>query len=337
MRWSLRAAALAFALLAVPACLAGAWLLYAGLRLTFTETLTRQQAAPAGGRWLRAYDTQVHVMDWGPAGAPTLLLVHGTGAWAGTWVSNIAAMQAAGFRVVAMDLPPFGFSEPPAGRDYSRGAQARRILAVAAQLDPQPVTLLAHSFGGGPAAEAAMLEPGCFAHLVLVDAALALGQDAPRPCAEPGIAANVLGWRGLRTLLAGAIATEPALSSHWLAQFVARKEVVTAERTAIYQKPFVVRGFTEGLGDWAYQFASSCEQPASTRPASYRQLQLPVSLIWGELDTITPPEQARRVRSLLPRVRLVMLKGVGHIPQIEDVPGFNAAVAQVLRQPPAGR
>jgi pimeloyl-ACP methyl ester carboxylesterase len=183
-----------------------------------------------------------------------------------------------------------------------------------------------------------MREPARFAHLVLVDAAIGLGRDEPVACASEGAVGTVLAWRGLRTLLVAGTATEPAFSGFWLRQFVARKEVVTPERTAIYQEPFSARGFSEGLGDWAWQFATGCEQPASARPASFRRLQLPVSLIWGELDTITPLAQAQQLQSLLPRGRLVQLKGAGHIPQIEDVPAFNAAVAQVLRQPPgAGR
>lgn len=329
-RWPLRIGTAALAVVALLVALLATWLLYAGLRVTFTETLTRRQAAPSGGRWLHAGDTEVHVHDWGPAGAPTLLLVHGTGAWTGTWAGNVAALQSAGYRVVAMDLPPFGFSEPPSTRDYSRAAQARRILAVAAQLGG-PVTLVAHSFGGGPAAEAAMLEPARFSQLVLVDAAVALGPEAPPPCAPAGIAGDVLGWRGLRTLLVAGVATEPAFSSHWLKQFVARTEVVTPQRTAIYQQPFAARGFSAGLGDWAWQFAAGCEQPASTRPSGYRALQVPVTLVWGELDAITPPEQARQLHALVPRSRLVWLPGVGHIPQIEDPAAFDAAMRQLLR------
>ena len=135
-------------------------------------------------------------------------------------------------------------------------------------------------------------------------------------------------------LVAGA-GTEPGLSRYWLEQFVARKEVVTVERTAIYQKPFASRGFSEGLGDWAYQFATDCGQPASTQPASLRKLGVPVSLVWGDLDPITPLAQGRRLQQLMPNARLTVLRGVGHIPQIEDVAGFNFAMGNVLRAPPA--
>lgn len=314
--------------------LLAAWLLYAQGRLLLTETLDRRAAAPSGGRWVHAWDTDVHVREWGPAGGKPLLLVHGTGAWAGTWASNVASLQAAGYRILAMDLPPFGFSVPPAGRDYSRQAQAQRILAVAAQLGPQ-VTLVGHSFGGGPASEAAMLEPGRFEHLVLVDAAIGLPAAGAPPCAPAsGMAPSLAGWRGLRTLLVGAVGTEPAFSAHWLRQFVARQEVVTPARTAIYQQPFAARDFSEGLGDWAYQFGLGCERPASADRAAWRGLQLPVSLLWGDLDTITPLAQARELQSLLPRGRLSVLRGVGHIPQIEDVAAFDAALLRVLAERP---
>lgn len=330
--WTLVALPLGAA--ALLAMLAAGWLVYSALRLSWTETADRREAAPPGGRWLHAGDTDIHVQEQGAPGAPVLLLVHGTGAWAGTWAGNAQAFQDAGYRVVALDLPPFGFSTLPASADYSRQAQARRILAVAQQLGPGPVTLLGHSFGGGPATEAAMLDPTRVAHLVLVDAAVGLQQDSEPPCASGGALAAALGWPGLRTLLVGALLTEPSFSGFWLRQFVARKDVVTPARTAIYQQPFVTQRFSKGLADWAYQFATACERPASVRPAAFRQLQVPVSLVWGELDTITPLEQGRRLRELLPRSRLVLLKGVGHIPQIEDVGAFNAAMSDVLRDRP---
>jgi len=38
-------------------------------------------------------------------------------------------MARAGFRAVALDLPPFGYSERPAPGAFGRPQQARRILA----------------------------------------------------------------------------------------------------------------------------------------------------------------------------------------------------------------
>jgi pimeloyl-ACP methyl ester carboxylesterase len=169
--------------------------------------------------------------------------------------------------------------------------------------------------------------------LVLVDAAIGLADQPLPPCDSEG-GAGLLAWRGLRTLLVGAVGTEPAFSAFWLRQFVARKEVVTPERTALYQQPFASRGFSASLGDWALAFAAGCERPASATPEGFRALRVPTSLLWGDLDTITPLPQGERLQALAPRARLTVLKGVGHIPQIEDVAGFNAALVRVLATPP---
>ncbi len=324
----------ALGLLAALLLIFSVWLAYAAIRITLTESLPRQQAAPAGGRWVRAGDAEVHLREWGPKTGEPLLLVHGTGAWSGTWVSNVEAMAAAGFHVVAMDLPPFGFSQLPDSRDYSRAAQARRIQGVISQLGASSVTLLGHSFGGGPAAEAAMLNPESIRHLVLVDAAIGMQEPGQAAC-EPSLAMRALfGWRALRTGIIAVVGTEPQFGEFWLRQFVARKEVVTPERTAIYQLPFAGEDYSAGLGDWAQQFAGGCETPNSVQPESFRRLAIPVTLLWGADDTITPLAQATRLKGLLPRSRLVVMPGVGHIPQIEDVALFNLEIVKVLQAAP---
>lgn len=217
-------------------------------RALWAEDQLPRQAAPAQGRWVNAHDVELYVQEFGDATAPPLLLVHGTGAWSGTWVSNVQAMAQAGYRVIAVDLPPFGFSSRPGNRDYSRPAQAQRILALIDAFTFGPVTLLGHSYGGGPAAEAAMRGPDRVRHLILLDAAIGLADGAVPRIVDEGWAAWLLDLRPLRTALLATVGTQPLISEFWLRQFVARKEAVTPERTAIYQKPFVLRGFTESMG-----------------------------------------------------------------------------------------
>lgn len=304
-------------------------LLMSWARALWVENLEPRQAAPLQGRWLRAHDVDMYVQEFGDPQAPPLVLTHGTGAWAGTWDQNVQAMAKAGYRVIAVDLPPFGFSTRPATRDYSRTAQARRIAGLVDTLARGPVTLLGHSYGGGPAAEAAMLYPERFRHLILVDAAVGM-KDLPPVPADPGIVANLFGVRPLRTAFIATVGTQPLFSEYWLRQFVARKEVVTPERTAIYRQPFVLQGFSASMGDWAAQFGAERGSFASERPDGYRKMAVPLTLVWGAMDTITPPAQAEALAKLAAGARLVMLPGVGHIPQIEDPGLFNRRLAEIL-------
>ena len=299
------------------------------VRMLWVEDRSPRQAAPAQGRWLHAHDVDLYVQEFGDPAAPPLVLTHGTGAWSGTWDQNVQAMTGAGYRVIAVDLPPFGFSTRPVAHDYSRTGQARRILGLIDALKLGPVTLLGHSYGGGPAAEAAMLQPDRVRHLILVDAAIGLvEQTAP---AESGLVASLSGIRPLRTALIATVGTQPLFSEFWLRKFVARKEVVTPSRTAIYREPFVVDGFTASLGDWAVQFAGERGASLSERPEGFRKLAMPLTLVWGQEDTITPLSQAKALQQLVAHSKLLVLPGVGHIPQIEDPALFNLRIAEVLR------
>jgi pimeloyl-ACP methyl ester carboxylesterase len=57
---------------------------------------------------------------------------------------------------------------------------------------------------------------------------------------------------------------------------------------------------------------------------------MPVKLLWGNLDSVTPLQQAEQVYRLLPNATLNIMQGVGHIPQIEDVALFNATLQSAL-------
>src|SRR5262249_61627500 len=103
----------------------------------------------------------------GRRGAAVVLFARGRGRWSELGRETLAATRAVGFRAVAMDLPPFGYSERPARGAYSRQDQARRILGVLDALGARQATLVGHSFGGGPTMEAALLAPQRVRHLVV--------------------------------------------------------------------------------------------------------------------------------------------------------------------------
>ncbi len=323
--WVLPAAAFAALLLA-----AVGWLLGNGLRVLSFEDQAPDLPAPGRGRWVLAQDAKLHVTAQGPAAAPVLVLVAGAGAWAGTWADNTEALQAAGWRVVTVDLPPFGFSTRPLDANYTRHAQAQRLLAAIRSLGAAPVVLLGHSYGGGAAAEAAMLDPTLIRHLILVDAAIGLHAANDPACDVNPWVESLLGWRPLRTAVVATFGTQPLLTRYWLEQFVYRHDAVTAERAAVYRRPLKVRGTSAAIGDWVYQLATSCEAPRSQSRSGFAGLRPPLTLLWGAQDDVTPPRQARDIAAATPGSRLVMLPGAGHLPQIEDPARFNARLIEVL-------
>jgi pimeloyl-ACP methyl ester carboxylesterase len=62
------------------------------------------------------------------------------------------------------------------------------------------------------------------------------------------------------------------------------------------------------------------------------QIQVPVTIAWGDRDYLLLPRQARRAAQLIPRSRLVTLHACGHVPTYDD----PEQVAQVLLEGSAG-
>ena len=292
------------------------------------EAKTRRDAAPPGGRFVRAGDVEVFVQELGLAPAPVVLFVHGMGAWSEIWRETLAETAAAGFRAVALDLPPFGYSERPAPGAYGRQHQARRILGVIDALGAREAILVGHSFGAGPTMEAVLLAPGRAKALVLVDAAI--GLDAP----EGGV--SIPGWvlrpRRFRNAIVAATVTNPLLTRRLLTRFVADPAAVTDARVRMLQAPLVVQGATDAFGDWLLDFLTSRETGLSRRSEAYRVVAGPTLVIWGDRDTTTPLAQGQRLAQLIPSAELAVMAGVGHMPQIEDVSQFNRLLLAFLRK-----
>ena len=323
-------------MLLVAIALAG-WLGYASMKRSQRERMTIESLAPATGRWVDVGDSRLFVQEWGPKSGPVLLLTHGTGAWSGTWFELPETLATAGWRVVAVDLPPFGFSASNRRNGelyYSRPAQAERLLRLMESLGgPGEIVLVGHSFGAGPALEASVRNPSRLRQLVLVDPALGLGPTGEAPvCAPvPGWAAWLLGRREIRATLISGSATYPDFTASLLGSFVHRKEAVTPERVGAYQVPMRRFSYGADLGDWAWAFANAgCEPAASLDPQKLSAWSQgggpPVVLLWGAADTITPIAQAQALLRWMPGSRLVELPDLGHIPHIEDPVVFATAL-----------
>jgi pimeloyl-ACP methyl ester carboxylesterase len=292
------------------------------------ETASRVDAAPRAGQFITSGDVGIYVQEAGPRTGIPVVLIHGVGAWSETWRPTINVLAQVGYRVIAVDLPPFGYSFRPASGDYSTEAQAKRILGVLDALKIESAVLVGHSFGGRATVEAAMSAPQRVRALVLVCAALGL-QDPPAE--EPGFVTHVvLGTPPVRNAVVATLATNPLLTGTFLRAFTERHDPITSQRIEVYQRPQLVTGSTEALGRWFAQFVLSGERPKSRQPDMYRALKVPALVIWGERDSVTPLSQAQHLASLLPDAALVTMPGTGHIPQLENELVFNGLLVEHL-------
>ena len=278
---------------------------------------------PEEGRMVETALGPIYVEELGPEGGAPVLLVHGSVGWSRMWRPTSEALAASGYRAIAFDMPPMGWSfRDPAG-DYSRQTQGRRLLALVEALGIKPI-LIAHSFGAGPAAEAAMMQPEAFAGLVVVSGAIGLGRDGGRQTPP-----WPLGYPFLRELAISATVTNPPALGPMLRQFLYRKEAATPEVLDMLNRPNRRAGTTAALAAWLPSLLVPPAGAASARPEAWQSLGLPLALVWGDRDTATPLEYGQGLAALT-GAPLSILADVGHIPQIEAPAEFQAALIAVL-------
>jgi pimeloyl-ACP methyl ester carboxylesterase len=294
------------------------------------ETETRP---PPGVTMIATPTGRVAAAVTGPANGPPILLVHGTAAWSGFWKDVAAHLAAGRWRVIAIDLPPFGWSDrDPAGR-YGRIAQAERLSAVlGAVAAGRPAVVLGHSFGAGAATELALRHPGQLRSLVLVDAAL--GKLDPEG-GDP-LPARLFRLAPVAQAATSALITNPAMTGRLLRSLIARKEQA-APWLATLQAPMRREGSTAAYARWLPSLFETDDGALSRRSAALAGIKVPVALIWGEADTVTPLVQGRRIAALTRARSFALLPGTGHIPHIEDPAGFLAALDSALAPDREGR
>jgi non-heme chloroperoxidase len=95
-------------------------------------------------------DTKLHVDDTGGTGRP-VILIHGWPLTGESWVDQVDALQAAGYRVITYDRRGFGRSDKPLV-GYTYEALSNDLSALLEALDLADVTLVGFSMGGGEVA-----------------------------------------------------------------------------------------------------------------------------------------------------------------------------------------
>ncbi len=155
--------------------LAGVGLLLAGGLLllscvSFERELTPEQAALVRRDELDAPTGRLSLLTAGAAGAPRVLLVHGTPGSATDWLDLLLAPPP-GLELLAVDRPGFGESAP-AGAVTALSAQSSALAPLLVERDGRWPIVVGHSLGASIALRLAADYPGRVGGLVLLAGAL---------------------------------------------------------------------------------------------------------------------------------------------------------------------
>jgi pimeloyl-ACP methyl ester carboxylesterase len=260
----------------------------------------------------------VNYVDMGSGDAPPVLFVHGLGGCWQNWLENIPRLAASGRRVVALDLPGFGFSEPPTGKTTISG-YGRCVNALCDELDLGEVVLVGNSMGGFTSAETAIQFPDRVGRLILNSAA---GMTTTDLAHGPILAG------------ARAVAAMGARTAAMSERLVVRKRL----RRPVYMT--FIRYPDRIPTDLLYEITRGAGRPAFTDALhaifeyDFRdrlpEIRCPTLIVWGDQDMLVPRSDANRFEKLIPDARKVILRDTGHCAMIERPRTFNDLVLSFL-------
>lgn len=262
-----------------------------------------------------------------------LLLLHGS---ANTALAMVPLMEhLSGRRVIAVDRPGYGLSEPVEYRiSDSRTTAVGVTTALLDALELDRVDVVGNSTGGFWSLWLALDHPERLRRIVLAGATPLL------PGTRPVLFLRLMTTPLLGDLLEKAM-PDPTPSS------VKQMMKTFGEGEAIEAYPGIIDAFVATLSDPVASKAMRDETRAVLRGLlgfrpEYRfdgddlqQVTHPTLLVWGERDPIGDPQTARRVAGMLPDARVEILP-TGHSPWWGEPARTAALIEGFLRDEPAG-
>src|SRR5262245_15101846 len=134
------------------------------------------QPAPSTSHIIEAGALRLHYLDYGTAGRPAILCVHGGAAHA-HWFDFFAPGFVIDFHVRALDFRGHGDSQWMTPPDYTYERHAADLAEVAEKLDLRDFVLIGHSMGGLVSLLYAATYPGRARALMIVDSTLRMPEE----------------------------------------------------------------------------------------------------------------------------------------------------------------
>lgn len=277
-------------------------------------------------RFLKVGRSRVFHYDVG-SGEPVVLL-HGYNHHAEAWVRNIGPLAAAGWRVIALDLPGFGRSGVPRMK-YTLTGYSRFLTAFLSALDIDAAHLVGSSMGGAISLRAALDTPERVRSVTGVDAA-GFFTSIPRAWA---IAANPVAQALIRPFLGQKRLLE---WSHSRAYYDSK--ISSADQTDLMAEAFLQPGYKDHILGMAESMLLAPDEELLWE--ALPGIKPPVLIVWGRQDRTISVRHAYRAAQRIPTAEIVVYDHCGHLPMYEKADDFNRDLGDFLarhRAAPARR
>ncbi|HEX6457570.1 MAG TPA: alpha/beta hydrolase [Thermoleophilaceae bacterium] len=240
---------------------------------------------------------------------PALVLLHAGVCDRRMWADHLKPLAAAGYRVVALDLPGFGDAEVVPGEQ----APWLDVLRALDHLGIGRAALVGNSFGGAVAQRVALVAPERVSALALI--------SAPAPDLEPS--------EELESIWA---TEEEALENEDL-DAAAR---AVADGWTLPDAPQALRDQVAAMQRRAYELqegadVSEAPDPLEENPQRLSEIDAPTLIAAGDRDKGDFIAGAESMAEAMPNARHELIAGAGHLAPLETPEQFRELLLDFLR------
>lgn len=270
--------------------------------------------SPEIGRRIVAGGIETNYHDVG-SGAP-VLLIHGSGpgvtAWA-NWRLVLPELAKTG-RAIAPDMVGFGYTERPAGIQYSTDGWVDHAIGLLDALGIEQTDLIGNSFGGAIALALAIRHPQRVRRLVLMGSVGVPFEITSELDAVWGYEPSLAAMRGLLDI------------------FAHDRSLVTDELAELRYQASIRPGFQESFAAMFPAPRQRWVDAMASAEADIRAIQHKTLVIHGRDDRVIPLSNSITLNRWIDDSQLHVFGRCGHWVQIEHNREFNQLVSNFLAE-----
>ena len=269
-------------------------------------TELRFQLSGAESRWVEIGGYRVHYYVAGPSAGSPIVLVHGLGGRSEDWRNLAPYLVRAGYRVYLPDLLGYGQSQKPSGFSYSVSDEADFVVSFLDSLGLKQVDLGGWSMGGWIVQQIAARHPERLRKLMLFDSAgISVKPDWDTGLFTPATAAELAQLDAL-------LMPHPPQVPGFIASDILR---ISKQNAWVIHRALA-------------SMLTGRDATDNLLPT----LHMPVLIVWGAEDHITPLSEGQTIHKLIPDSKLTIIPECGHLAPSMCASQIGPGVTAFLRQ-----
>ena len=263
-------------------------------------------------KYITLNHNEFHYVEMG-TGESTCLLLHGMRDNAEVW-EEVGKFLCNSYRIIALNLRAHGKTKKPTSASALTLEMFQRDLVEFVEaLELRDLTIIAHSFGASLAIGYTLICQDKIKKLVLVGCGKGTREDNQRKHFKPP----------------EDIKDPKEIQAVMLPRFFPLNRKTVTPKTIDAIQARIVAGW-DNLHQNKFIHKQLLFLGRPDFESDYSRLNIPVLLIFGELDQVAPPSNGEYLHQQIPDSRLVIMKDCGHYMFLEKIEDFCEVVTRFI-------